>query len=369
MVLIHQMENDMAEIASVSTKEKEKVLIVDDVEVNRFVLSNIIKSMGYVPVTAENGKVAYELIKESAPALILLDVAMPEMDGFELTGILKADVNTRDIPIIFISAFDETADMVKGFKLGGQDYVVKPFVPEVVKARVGVHLQFYNTKKELQDSNRRLQASLSNQLRQIEEERRGVLYALANLARTNSMYGDDYIERLQFDCRIIAQALQIADIYSDVLSDSYVDTLEMAAPLMDIGNVAVSSNILQKDSELSAEDREYIKKHTTVGSKLLRDITLKKDYRDFVDLAIDIAKCHHENWDGSGYPEGLKGDEIPLSAQIVSVASVFCALTSDRAYRSAYSFDEAIGIMDQIHETRFNPKVYSVFKMIVGQLK
>ncbi len=359
----------MAEIARVSTKEKGTVLIVDDVEVNRFVLSNIIKSMGYVPATAENGKVALEMIRESAPALILLDVAMPEMDGFELTEILKGNVATRDIPIIFISAFDETADMVKGFKLGGQDYVVKPFVPEVVKARVGVHLQFYNTKKELQDSNRRLQASLANQLREIEEERKGVLYALANLARTNSMYGDSYMERLQYNCRILAQALQIADVYPDELSDVYIDTLEVAVPLMDVGNVAVSSEVLQKDGVLSEGDLEYVKKHTEIGSKLLKDITLKKDYRDFVDMAIDIARFHHECWDGSGYPEGLKGDEIPLSAQIVSVAGVFCALTSDRAYRPAYSLEEALKIMEQISKSRFNPQIYNVFKMIVGQMK
>ncbi len=359
----------MAEIASVSTKEKGCVLIVDDVEVNRFVLSNIIKSMGYTPATAENGRVALDMIRESAPELILLDVAMPEMDGFELTGILKADVTTRDIPIIFISAFDETADMVKGFKLGGQDYVVKPFVPEVVKARVGVHLQFNNTRKELQASNKRLQASLSNQLRQIEEEKKGVLYALANLARTNSMYGDEYLERLQYNCKILAQALQIAEVYPEIISDSYIENLEVAAPLMDIGNVAVAKVILQKDTELSQEDRAYIENHTTVGSKLLRDIALQKDYKDFVDMAADIAGCHHENWDGSGYPARLKGEEIPLSAQIVSVVSIFCALTSDRVYREALPRERAIEIMEEIHEARFNPMIYSVYKMIINQLK
>lgn len=360
---------DMSEIASVSTKKKGKILIVDDVAVNRFVLSNIIKSMEYEPVQAENGLIALEIIKNETPELILLDVAMPEMDGYELTAILKEDVNTRDIPIIFISAYDDVDDVVKGFELGGQDYVVKPFVPEVVKARVGVHLQFNSMRKDLQETNRRLQASLSNQLKQIEEEKKGVLHALANLARKNSMYGEDYIERLQYNCRIIAQALQIAEVYPDDINDEFVETLEVAAPLMDIGNVAVAKVILQKNTELTPEDRGYIRNHTIIGNKLLTDLTLNKEYSGVMEMAAEIAASHHENWDGSGYPAGLKGDEIPLSAQIVSVASVFCALTSDRGYRTAFPREKAIEIMELIHENMFNPQIYKVCEMIINQLR
>jgi len=359
----------MADIASVSTKEKGQVLIVDDVEVNRFVLSNIIRTMGYQPVTAENGIKALEVIKEALPALILLDVAMPEMDGYELITILKADPSTRDIPVIFISAYDETEDMVKGFKLGGQDYLVKPFLPEVVKARVGVHLRFYEAQKELQETNRRLQASLSNQLRQIEEEKKGILYALANMARKNTLYDEDYFERLQYNCKIIAQALQIADAYPDIVTDAFIDNIEMAAPLLDVGNVAIPEEVLQKTSGLDENESKLMKTHTVVGARILTDIIVKNDYMEFVKMAIDIAKYHHENWDGTGYPYGLKGDEIPLAAQIVSAASVFCALTAKRSFRDAFSREEASEIMSGERGVMFNPVIFDICKMIGSQIR
>ena len=359
----------MAELTSTYNKELGEIMIVDDVEVNRFVLQNIIKSMGYKPVTAQNGKVALELMKECQPKLILLDISMPEMDGYEFATIIKADVNTRDIPIIFISAYDEVEDIVKGFGTGGEDYITKPFIPEVVKARTGVHLKFYEMKKELQQTNRRLQASLSNQLKQIEQEKKGVLYALANLARSNSLYSDEYIERLQYNCRLLAQALQIAGVYEDEITDNFIDTIEIAAPLCDIGNVAIPTEILQKKIPLTEEEKEIMRTHTEVGFRILRDTAIARDYNDFVQMAADIAFSHHENWDGTGYPEGKKEEEIPLAAQIVSLVSVYCALTSDRAYRGAYAREEALSILESGETTKFNPKICEISKKIYRQFK
>lgn len=360
----------MAEIASVSTKEASRVMIVDDVEVNRFVLRNIIKDMGYQPILAENGKRALEILKECHPELILLDISMPEMDGYEFAEIVKGDVATRDIPIIFISAYDETDDMVKGFAIGGEDYITKPFIPEVVKARTRVHLEFAETRKELKESNRRLQASLSNQLKQIEQEKKGVLYALANLARHNSMYDDKYLDRLQYNCRLVAQALQIAGVYEDIITDNFIDTIEVAAPLCDIGNVAVPTAILQKKGgPLSPEEREVMQTHAAVGAKILQDIALTSDYNDFVQMAVDIAHYHHENWDGSGYPSGKSYSDIPLSAQIVSLVSVYCSLTSDRAFRVSYTREEAIRIVEADIGTKFNPDICEVCRKIIRQLK
>ena len=358
------------EKANVSTKEPAKVMIIDDVEVNRFVLRNIINSMGYIPVMAENGVKGLELLKDTMPSLILLDVSMPEMDGFEFATIVKNDVNTRDIPIIFISAFDESEDIVKGFKIGGDDYVTKPFVPEIIKARVGVHIKFYEAKKELQDTNRQLKASLSNQLKQIEEEKKGVLYALAGLSRKNSNYDSGYFDRLQYNCRVLSQALQIADVYSDIISDTFIDTIEMAAPLCDIGNVAIPSSILQKsDGPLTKEEYSIVETHTEVGMRILQDVSISSDYSGFVKMAEEIAHYHHENWDGSGYPSGISGEEIPVSAQIVSLVSVYCALTSDRSYRKAFSGEKAIEIITQGNGVKFNPEICSICKMISKQFK
>jgi len=358
------------EKANVSTKEPGKVMIIDDVEVNRFVLRNIIMSMGYTPILASDGLEGLELLKENLPSLILLDVAMPQMDGYEFASIVKSDVNTRDIPIIFISAFDESDDIVKGFKIGGDDYVTKPFVPEIVKARVGVHIKFYEAKKDLQDTNRQLKASLSNQLKQIEQEKKGVLYALAGLSRKNSFYDMDYFDRLQYNCRLLAQALQIAEVYADEITDTFIDTIEVAAPLCDIGNVAIPTTILQKVNEpLTEYEHSVVKTHAEVGSRILKDVSMASDYNDFVKMAVDIAHYHHENWDGSGYPEGIAGNEIPLSAQIVSLASVYCALTSDRSYRPAFSREKALSIIEDADGVKFNPQICKICKMISKQFK
>lgn len=352
------------------TKESGRVLIVDDVEVNRFVLRNIIEEMGYQPILAENGVEALNILQGCLPDLILLDISMPEMDGFELARIVKNDVNAREIPIIFISAYDEVDEIVKGFEIGAEDYITKPFIPEVVKARAGVHLKFHETKSSLKETNRRLQASLSNQLKQIEQEKKSVLYALANLARSNSMYEESYIERLQYNCRVVAQAMQIAGVYEDLISDTFIDTIEIAAPLCDLGNVAVPKAILQKKRmPLTDDERAIIQTHTTVGAKILQDIALSRDYNDFVEMAMDIAHYHHENWDGSGYPTGKSGEDIPLSAQIVALVSVYCALTADRAYRVSYTKEEAFRILEADVGVKFNPDIYGVCRKIYRQLR
>ena len=346
-----------------------RVLIVDDVEVNRFVLRNIIVEMGYQPILAENGVQALKIIQRTLPELILLDISMPEMNGYEFAGIVKGDVRTRDIPIIFISAYDEVADIVKAFEIGGEDYITKPFIPEVVKARAGVQLKFHETKGNLKELNSKLQASLTDQLKQIESERKTVLYALANLARRNSLYEDYYMERLTFNCRIVAQALQIGDMCEGEITDNFIETLELAAPLCDLGNVAVPEFILQKKGELDGTERVIMQGHTRVGAKILQDIALSRDYDDFVKMAADIALYHHENWDGSGYPEGKKGNQIPLAAQIVSSVSVYCALTSNRSYRESYNKEEALNMIMADSGIKFNPEICEVCGKIFRQFK
>ncbi len=362
----------MADIMDNDTSVKEytgQVLIVDDVEVNRFVLRNIISDMGYRPLLAENGVQGLKILSKCKPELILLDVAMPEMGGYEFASIVKADVALKDIPIIFISAFDEVDDVIRGFEIGGEDYITKPFIPEVVKARVGVHIKFHETKRDLTETNRRLKKSLNSQLRQIEQEKKGVLYALMNLARRNSLYEDEFIERMQYNCRLIAQAMQLAGVYADVVTDTFISTIETAAPLCDIGNVAVPAEILQKKGKLDDDERSRMQVHTQVGSKILRDVALSSEYDDFVQMAADIAHYHHENWDGSGYPDGKKGDDIPLSSQIVSITNVYCALTAERVYRVPYTKEEALRIVGADSGEKFNPQIYTICRKISRQLR
>lgn len=353
---------------SSDNKHVPKILIIDDVDANRFVLRDIIMDMGYQPVLAENGVQALKIVNRLWPQLIISDIAMPEMDGYELCEILKKDPKTRDIPIIFISAFDNPEDVVKGFDLGGEDYITKPFLPEVVKARVGLRLKLYETNRELSEKNRLLQTSLNEQLRQIELEKKNVLYALTRVARENAAYDERHMERICNNCRTLAEAMQLSSEFSHLISDNYIETIELAAPLCDLGNVAVPTNILQKEEPLSSKDTEVIQRHTEIGAKILKDVQISGDYNDFLQMSYDIAYYHHENYDGSGYPCGKKEGEIPLSAQIVAVVSDYCALTENRIYRDSYDKEEALKIMEEEAGVKYNPEIFKILKMIIRQM-
>lgn len=344
---------------------REKILIIDDIEVNRAILEEIIKSMGFCPVLAESGEQALEMIKESRPQLILTDISMPGMDGYELCRILKGKEETKDIPVVFISAFNDPEDIVEGFFLGGEDYITKPFIPEVVQARVGVHLRLYETKKELKEMNRRLQISVNEQIKQMEQEKRNILYAMANIAAQNSDYEKKHVKRLGCNCRILAQAMQLSPLFEGQISDDYVDAIEFAASICDIGNIGIPKELLQKKEGFTDEELSVIQEHTSIGAKLLEDIYVNSDYNDFIRISIDIARHHHENWDGSGYPAGLKGKEIPLAAQIVSVAERYCMLTG----KEGMGVGEALSVMDGESGTKFNPDILRICSKISRQLR
>lgn len=350
------------------SSQKPRILIVDDVEANRFILRNIIVDMGFQPVLAENGVQALKVFPRCCPQLVLLDVAMPEMDGFEFCKIVKDNPNTRDVPIIFISAFVDAQDIVRGFQMGCEDYITKPFIPEVVKARVGVHLKLSEATKDLSALNRRLQASVDEQLVQMEQEKKSVLYALANVARENSRYEETHLERMKRNCQILAQAMQLSEEYDSIVSDTFIEAIGLAAPLCDIGNMAVPMDILQKQSALTPDEQEAMKRHTVIGAGILEDLNVNDDYNDFMKMAIEITRCHHEHWDGSGYPQGISGEQIPLSAQIVSIINAYCALTECRTYRKAYTKEEAAEVMRRDAGIKYNAHIYDIFTKIFRQL-
>lgn len=341
----------------------ETILIVDDVETNRLVLEEIIKDMGCSPILAENGQQALDMAIEHRPQLILTDISMPGMDGYELCRALKKNSSTKSIPIIFISAFDDPMDIVEGFLLGGEDYITKPFISEVVQARVGVHLSLYKTKRELMEINRRLQVSVDEQLKQMELEKRNILYALANITMQNSDYETDYMERLRRNCRILAQGMQLSPLYEDKISDTHIDSIELAAPLCDIGNIGIPTDILKKKELLTDEENVTMQNHTNIGARLISDLYVNSDYNEFISTAIDIAHYHHEKWDGSGYPEGLKSEEIPLAAQIVSVMERYTSLT-EKGYKTR---EEAIAIMRDEAGTVFGKDIFNICEKISRQ--
>ncbi len=350
-------------------KEVPRILIVDDVEANRFVLRGIIEDMGYQPVLTENGMQALKMMQYIKPRLIILDIAMPGMDGYEVCEKIKGDAELRDIPIIFISAYDDAEDIVKGFELGGADYITKPFIPEVVKARVRMHINLYETNRSMAEANRQLQVSISEQMKQMEAVRKSVLYALIRVARENANYDEEYMERLCYNSRMLAEAMQLSSKYGSLISDNYIDMIELAAPLCDLGNLAVPTDILQKKGSLTEEENQAMQRHTVIGARIMKDVAELGNYNSFVNMSMEIANYHHENWDGSGYPEGKKADEIPIPAQIVAVAGAYCALTSDRTYRAAFGMEDAMKIMEMDSGKKFNPDIFSIMKKIARQLR
>ena len=345
-----------------------KILVVDDVEANRFYLRDIIHQAGYMPVLTESGAQALKVMERMEIDLVILDVAMPDMDGFEVCHRIKENVQTREIPIIFSSALDKPQHIKQGFACGGADYITKPFIPDIVKARINIHLQLYKTTRQLQDMNHKLQLSVIEQLRRVEKEKKNVLYALLRVARENAAYDEKHMERISKNCRVLAEAMQLTKEYADVISDVYVDTIELAAPVCDIGNVAVPTEILQKTDRLTSEENHIMQRHTEVGERILQGIEEEDQGNDFIQMSKDIVKYHHENWDGTGYPTGISGEQIPLSAQIVNIVTSYCALTEERSYRSAFSKEDTFAIMKKEAQTKFNPQLYEVLFLIRRQL-
>ncbi len=339
------------------------VLIVDDVESNRMILGEIIQNMDCSSVLAENGKQALEMVKEYNPQLVLTDISMPGMDGYELCRVLKEKEKTKDIPVIFISAYDNPNDMVDGFRLGGADYITKPFIPEVVQARVSVHLSLHQANQGLLQMNHKLQVSVTEQLNQMEQEKKNVLNAIANIVEQNAGYDESYMKRLKRNCGILAQGMQLSPLFADKISDSYVDTIELAVSICDIGKIGIPTELLKKEGNLTEEEAAVMKKHTKIGAKFLEDIYAGNEKNDFIRISTDIIKYHHENWDGSGYPEGLSGNKIPLAAQILAIMDRYCVLTE----KGANGREEALEIMKKEAEKKFNPDILSICSKISRQ--
>lgn len=342
----------------------EKVFIIDDVEINRLILEEIISSMGCHPVLAESAEEALKLLEESPPQLILTDISMPGMSGYDLCKAVKGNAKTRSIPVIFISAYDNPKDIVEGLSLGGEDYITKPFIPEIVQARVGTHLRLYETNQELTQTNRRLQISVNEQLRQMEQEKKNMLYAMTKLVSKNAMFNQVYLKRIARNCKILAQGMQLSPQFEDKISDTYIDTIGIAAPLCDIGKTAVSIDILQKKDGLTQEEEIALRLHTTLGAELLKDFYVGNDYNDFISMTVDIARAHHENWNGSGYPDGLSGADIPISAQIVAIVDRYCELTEE----GGCSREDALMIMGKESGVNYNPDIYKICSKISRQL-
>ncbi len=323
------------------------VLVVDDTEANIDILVETLSDEYDVRV-ALDGETALEDVADETPDLILLDIMMPGMDGYEVCERLKAAPETRDIPVIFLTAMTEEQDEAKGLALGAVDYVTKPFSPDLVKARVFNQL-------ELKQHRDHLQELVAQRTRELALTQEVTIYSLASLAETRDPETGGHILRTQRYVRALAQQMATLPQYRDILTDDIIDLLYKSAPLHDIGKVGVADSILLKPGKLTDEEFAEMKNHTVYGRDALRVAEEKLGDNSFMQYARQIAYTHHEKWDGSGYPTGLKGEDIPVSGRLMAIADVYDALISKRVYKPPFSHVRAIGIIQKDSGTHFDP--------------
>jgi len=250
---------------------------------------------------------------------------------------------------------------VKAFEQGGVDYIVKPFQLEEIRARVDTHLKLHFFQKELEINNLNLTQLVHEQVKEISESQMATIFALAKLTESRDSDTGDHLNRIQLFCRMLVDKLSTYSDYSKRIQPHFIETLQKASPLHDIGKVGIRDAILLKPGKLTPAEFKEMKSHTTIGANTLEDVFRKYPNNYFIEIGIEIARSHHEKWDGSGYPDGLKGDEIPLSASIMAVADVYDALRSKRVYKEAYSHLDACYIITKERGKHFNPLLVDAF--------
>jgi len=349
---------------------QKTVLVIDDTAANLHVAMELLSSQGFRVLVAEDGEEGLQRARLGSPDLILLDVMMPGIDGFETCRRLKADPATREIPVVFMTALAYTEHKLTGFAVGGADYVIKPIQQEELLARVRTQLENQAAKRILKEQNRLLEAEVARRTEEISLIQDVTIQCMASLAETRDNETGNHIRRTQHYVRALALALRDHPRFAGALSDAAIDLLYKSAPLHDIGKVGIPDAILLKPGKLSVEEFEIMKTHTTLGRDAILSAERMLDApNSFLRCAREIAYSHQEKWDGSGYPEGLAGEAIPLSARLMAVADVYDALISRRVYKPAFPHAEAAKIILAGSGQHFDPAIVEAFKAIEPEFR
>ena len=338
------------------------VLVVDDTADNLTLMSSLLNDR-YRVILANSGQKALQIAQsETPPDLLLLDVMMPGMDGYEVCRRLKAEPKTSGIPVIFLTAKAEVEDERSGLALGAVDYITKPISPPIVLARVETHLNLKKAADFLRDQNEYLEAEVQRRTMEITAIQDVTILAMASLAETRDSDTGNHIRRTQHYVKVMAEQLRQHPRFAETLTDAYVDMLFKSAPLHDIGKVGIPDRILLKPGRFTPDEFEIMKTHTTLGFDAIQhaEVSLGTSVA-FLDMAKDIALYHQEKWDGSGYPKALAGEDIPLSARLMAVADVYDALISRRVYKEGMPHEKAVGIIAEGRGTHFDPDLVDAF--------
>jgi len=345
-----------------NTPIRESILVVDDTPENLTLMSALLKNLYKIKV-ANNGQRALQIAMSTTPPdLILLDIMMPDMDGYEVCRQLKDSPITKDIPVIFLTAKTEIADEEMGLQLGAVDYITKPISPPIVMARVKAHLQLKAMSDFLRDKNAFLEQEITKRSQELQAIQDVTIFAMASLAETRDTETGNHIHRTQLYMKVLAEKLQMHPRFSASLTPSFIESIVKSAPLHDIGKVGIPDHILLKPGRLTPVEFEIMKTHTTIGRDAIENAERKLGISvEFLHFSKEIAYSHQEKWDGSGYPEGLTKEEIPISARIMAIADVYDALTSRRVYKAAMSHEETVSLMLAGKGQHFDPDMIDAF--------
>jgi putative two-component system response regulator len=348
--------------------EKKLVILVDDNLANLKIGNNFLEEK-YTVATAPSAAKMFSLLKNNTPAIILLDIDMPEMDGYEAIKILKSKPETKDIPVIFLTAKSESEDELEGLSLGAIDYITKPFNPALLLKRIEVHLLVEGQRKELQYFNENLQKMVEEKTQGIVDMQNALLKTMAELVECRDDITGGHIERTQRGIKILLEEIEKSGVYREETKGWDTELLLQSSQLHDVGKISINDNILKKPGNLSNEEFDEMKKHASFGEQIIERIEALTKESDFLNYAKIFAAAHHEKWDGSGYPRGLKENEIPLLGRIMAIADVYDALTSVRPYKKAFSHEEAVRIITEGSGAQFDPELVEVFTRVEEQFK
>jgi putative two-component system response regulator len=349
---------------------KPTVLVVDDTPDNLLLMMELLKG-DYQVQLANGGERALKLAAMSPqPDLILLDIMMPGLDGYEVCQRLKSNPQTREIPVVFLTAKAEVEDEKKGLAIGAVDYITKPISPPIVLARVKIHLALKAQADFLRDKSQFLETEVARRTREVAAIQDVTILTMASLAETRDSDTGNHILRTQNYVKALAEHLCKSSRFAAVLTGDYIQTLFKSAPLHDIGKVGIPDRILLKPGRLDPEEFEIMKTHTTLGRDAIEHAEKRLGMHvEFLSMAKDIALSHQEKWDGSGYPQGLSGEAIPLSARLMAVADVYDALISRRVYKEALPHEKAAAIIQAGRGNHFDPDIVDAFMALQEDFK
>ena len=334
--------------------------MVDDNLTNLTVGKNALLGK-YKVFTIPSGKKLFEMLEKTTPDMILLDIEMPEMDGYEIIRELRSNDATKMIPVIFLTARSDSSSELEGLSLGAIDYISKPFSPPLLLKRIEVHMLVEEQKHQLEDYNHNLQDMVDNKTKTVLDLQNAILRTVAELVECRDNTTGGHIERTQSYLRILVTALMKDDDYRDEVASWNIDFLLQSSQLHDVGKIAIKDSILQKPAKLTPEEFDEMKTHTSYGIKVIEKIQENTTEATFLEYAKIFASTHHEKWDGTGYPSGLAGNNIPLQGRLMAIADVYDALISERPYKKPFTHEDAVEIIKNGSGSHFDPKLVEIF--------